>query len=933
MMSMGPDAAASGVPETGTTAMRDHQATNGVDAPGPPDTANKTPGGSTRPKRQAATNARDLLSGKREREGFFDAEDDARAKAAEKRAAAAAEKERAEEELIARWREEDRLKQAAKIEEKARLKMEQAGGEENGDTKADDKMDVDTAKETDIGKPTDDSTNPREQYDGNGVLIVGTTGRSKKNKNPDAFDEKKLVPPPAPPRPTVAYAPPLAEAHGIPCFGCHECGYSRHGCDVCLKGPKVRSAHQPKSAVHHDVPPVPTYYPTEAEWSGDPLTYINSIRPEAEKYGVCNIVAPGSFQPEFRLPNKQYLRFRTRVQAVNELQNRAAGPSKRARENEAKARAALEAAGLAVPEGFGLSVGGGGRMGGGVAGLSATVPAPSTPPDERTTDEPVALDAPAEGSTELNAADASAPTPNPDETPVTESKLGCSKCRHAQRGCRRCVPGFTTVSDDAKATAILAQYGFIPGERHTVSSLERYSKYFKKKYFSENGRPADVSVRDLEGEFWRLIESPAAENKHPVEVIYGADIATLEVGSGFTSKDDECEDNPSQKKYALSPWNVCNMPYNEQSCLKHVEATTGITVPWLYFGMTLSTFCWHVEDHHFYSVNYHHFGDPKVWYSIPASYSKKFEEVMRRRLPHLFDAQPDLLHSLVTILSPAVLKEEGIPVYRAEQHPRSYIITFPNAYHAGFNTGFNCAEAVNFAPVDWLPFGAQATEQYVTDKRYQSVAHDQLLGTLCDAAETQRSFAPTVAKVMRERVEVEKQRRSVLVPEKVLERKVLKMAGTDDAPDLFEKDCSVCQADLNWAGVRCDCKGKKLLCLRCFAKKEYMSCRCSNDKNVMFVRNSIEELEEKCLRLESLANDYERNGIATACLTVAEEWIACDACSKWRRVDKSIADALGDDDKWTCSENTTRQNFSTCDTPEESWTEKYNEDGSNRATG
>ena len=62
--------------------------------------------------------------------------------------------------------------------------------------------------------------------------------------------------------------------------------------------------------------------------------------------------------------------------------------------------------------------------------------------------------------------------------------------------------------------------------------------------------------------------------------------------------------------------------------------------------------------------------------------------------------------------------EEGIPVYRAEQHPRSYIITFPYAYHSGFNTGFNCAEAVNFAPVDWLPFGAVANEQYVRDKRW-----------------------------------------------------------------------------------------------------------------------------------------------------------------------------------------------------------------------
>jgi histone demethylase JARID1 len=391
----------------------------------------------------------------------------------------------------------------------------------------------------------------------------------------------------------------------------------------------------------------------------------------------------------------------------------------------------------------------------------------------------------------------------------------------------------------------MAQYGFISGERHTVRTLERYSRYFKRKYFSKAGRPVAMSVRDLEGEFWRLVETPEGRS---VEVIYGADIATIEVGSGFTAPNDACEDAPEQRVYATSPWNVCNMPYNSQSCLKHVEATTGITVPWLYFGMTLSTFCWHVEDHHFYSVNYHHFGDPKVWYSIPSSYSAKFEEVMRRRLPHLFDAQPDLLHSLVTILSPAVLREEGIPVYRAEQHPRSYIITFPYAYHSGFNTGFNCAEAVNFAPVDWLPFGAVATEQYVRDKRYQSVAHDQLLTTLCAAAEAQPSFCPTVANVMRERVSVERRRREATVPARVGKQE--RMAGTDEAPDLFEKDCCVCQADLNWAGVRCECKSKKLYCLRCVRE-----CKCAPEKSTMFFRLTVEELEGKCRRLEELEEE------------------------------------------------------------------------------
>ena len=789
------------------------QAPSSAPASTPPagtgDAATPPPGGSAsrRPARAAATSARELLSGKREREGFFDAADDARAAAAAKRAAAAAEKERAEEELIAKWREEDRLKQ----EEAERAKRAEAAVAAGVDPDANGAVDPSEgpAPATDRGV---------EQYDADGNVIVGTTGRSKKNPPPKPV--KPELPPP-PPEPTVRFQHPVSNTAGVPCFGCHACAYSRHGCDACLRGPPVRNAYKPAEAIHHDVPSVPVYYPTEEEWAGDPLSYINSIRPEAEKYGVCNIVAPESWRPEFRLPNKDKLRFRTRVQAVNELQNRPAGPSKRARENEAKAKAALEAAGLSLPPGFllGGGGGGGGRMGGGRMGgggggrmgggananappAAAPPPAPGTPPDEP--EDPA--------------------KPSQKKKPPSEA-------------------------EEAEATKILAQYGFNPRRRHTMETLERYSDYFKRKYFSRHNRAVDVSLRDMEGEFWRLVESP--EDGKSVEVIYGADIATIEVGSGFASKDDECEDAPEQRKYAESPWNVCNMPYNPQSCLKHVEATTGITVPWLYFGMTLSTFCWHVEDHHFYSVNYHHFGAPKVWYSIPASHSEKFEAVMRRRLPHLFSAQPDLLHSLVTILSPAVLREEGIPVYRAEQKPRSYIITFPYAYHAGFNAGFNCAEAVNFAPVDWLPYGAVATEQYVRDKRYQSVAHDQLLGTLCAAAEEQPGFGRTVARVMHERVETERARRAAAIPARVGRSE--RMAGTEEAPDLFEKDCCVCQADLNWAGVRCDCKPKRLHCLRCVRE-----CKCAPERSVMFYRHTVEELEEKCARLEEMARGGER---------------------------------------------------------------------------
>ena len=60
------------------------------------------------------------------------------------------------------------------------------------------------------------------------------------------------------------------------------------------------------------------------------------------------------------------------------------------------------------------------------------------------------------------------------------------------------------------------------------------------------------------------------------------------------------------------------------------------------------TWLQHVEDHFLYSLNYMHFGEPKVWYGVPGGEAVKLEESMRKNLPKLFEEQPDLLHELVT---------------------------------------------------------------------------------------------------------------------------------------------------------------------------------------------------------------------------------------------------------------------------------------------
>jgi histone demethylase JARID1 len=60
---------------------------------------------------------------------------------------------------------------------------------------------------------------------------------------------------------------------------------------------------------------------------------------------------------------------------------------------------------------------------------------------------------------------------------------------------------------------------------------------------------------------------------------------------------------------------------------------------------------------------------------------------MKEELPELFEAQPDLLHHITTILNPGVLLQRGVRVVTCHQHWGEFVITFPRSYHAGFNQG------------------------------------------------------------------------------------------------------------------------------------------------------------------------------------------------------------------------------------------------------
>ncbi|KAJ3367459.1 hypothetical protein HDU91_001390 [Kappamyces sp. JEL0680] len=307
-------------------------------------------------------------------------------------------------------------------------------------------------------------------------------------------------------------------------------------------------------------------------------------------------------------------------------------------------------------------------------------------------------------------------------------------------------------------------YGFQDNaELRSLDEFKAFSTKFKQSYF----KGAKPDMLTVEKEFWNLIGSPYED----IDV------------DGFPTKDKDPL-NP----YSTSPWNVNNISTLPGSLFGNIKNDiSGMMVPWIYIGMVFSTFCWHFEDHYTYSINYNHAGDAKTWYGIPASSADAFEAVMKEENKELFENDPDLLFHLTTLISPGVLVPRGVKVVVAHQQPGEFIVTFPRAYHAGFNQGFNIAEAVNFAPTDWLSLGADCVKLYSSYKKLPVFSHEELVirtiesGFSIDAsADLYQAFT----KIRRE----ELQKRAALANSDIREVVVSKVIVADD-----RDQCNVCK--------------------------------------------------------------------------------------------------------------------------------------------
>lgn len=147
------------------------------------------------------------------------------------------------------------------------------------------------------------------------------------------------------------------------------------------------------------------------------------------------------------------------------------------------------------------------------------------------------------------------------------------------------------------------------GKFYDANSYRRMALKFEREW--RQSHPSVCTSSQVEDTFLKII----TERKPQLVVEYGANLSPKDVGSGFSM--DKNKDDPSLGRFAR--WNLNTIGYKPEGSLLGLECDgniSGITMPWIYFGMMFANFSTHVEDNHLFSINYMHQGSPKTWYGV-----------------------------------------------------------------------------------------------------------------------------------------------------------------------------------------------------------------------------------------------------------------------------------------------------------------------------
>lgn len=205
------------------------------------------------------------------------------------------------------------------------------------------------------------------------------------------------------------------------------------------------------------------------------------------------------------------------------------------------------------------------------------------------------------------------------------------------------------------------------------------------------GLPCEGNFSDAP--YW---DSVAAAAESATVVHYPSDIAASVMASGLPGVPDGWDMSRFDAENDLLRALVPTLGFKDGKI-------SGYTTPMLYVGGPGATFAVHSEDQNLYSCNYLVAGAPKVWHAVPPEFYSKVVAFVHSTYASdpLVRSCPQAVMHKRFLITPEALARAGIPVSRIVQRPGDMILTAPGAFHWGYNTGYNLAEASNFANKAW----------------------------------------------------------------------------------------------------------------------------------------------------------------------------------------------------------------------------------------
>lgn len=202
-----------------------------------------------------------------------------------------------------------------------------------------------------------------------------------------------------------------------------------------------------------------------------------------------------------------------------------------------------------------------------------------------------------------------------------------------------------------------------------------------------------------------------------------------------------------------------------------------------------------------------------------------------------------------------------VKVYKTLQMPGEFVLTFPGSYHAGFSTGLNIGEAVNFVTKSWFDYGLKCQEIYrKTREKIPVFPYDWLLveniqniDSICLDLETKTKLRDTFIKVFKD----EKKQRDII--EKFIKaghqahgtpnKPLYDMIQNRENADEDQYQCNYCTDFCYLSVIKCS-RHKTNSCL-----VHQVQCGCGPQYIKVLYRHSSKELE----KLEKVIKDAVTN--------------------------------------------------------------------------